>query len=57
LIAQRQADRIFSNHKAWVIADTSPLMTAVYSDFIFQDKSLYAEALLHQIKFDLMPHL
>lgn len=53
LIAQCQADRIFSNHKSWVIADTSPLMTAVYSDFIFQDKSLYAEALLHQIKFDL----
>ena len=52
-IAQLQADRTFGLRSGWVIADTTPLMTAVYSDFIFQDKSLYAEALVHQAKFDL----
>ena len=52
-IAQQQADRTFSIASGWVIADTSPLMTAIYSDFIFQDKSLYADALMHQSQFDL----
>jgi len=52
-IAKQQADRIFSIQSGWVIADTSPLMTAVYSDFIFQDVSLYDMALAHQSKFDL----
>ena len=52
-IAEQQADRIFSIQSGWVIADTSPLMTAVYSDFIFQDVSLYDMALAHQSKFDL----
>jgi len=51
-IAQQQADQTFSIASGWVIADTSPLMTAVYSDFIFQDKSLYASALAHQAQFD-----
>lgn len=31
-----------------VIADTTPLMTAVYSDLLFQDRSLYEAALAHQ---------
>jgi nicotinamide riboside kinase len=52
-IAQEQADRTFGIASGWVIADTSPLMTAIYSDFIFQDKSLYADALAHQAQFDL----
>jgi nicotinamide riboside kinase len=52
-IAQQHAQRIFSIDHGWVIADTSPLMTAVYSDFIFQDKSLYAQALLEQASFDI----
>lgn len=52
-IAQQQADRTFSIESGWVIADTSPLMTAIYSDFIFGDKSLYADALKHQAQFDL----
>ena len=52
-IAEQQADRIFSIQSGWVIADTSPLMTAVYSDFIFQDKHLYTDALVNQAKFDL----
>jgi nicotinamide riboside kinase len=33
---------------AYVIADTTPLMTALYSDWLFQDPSLYAMALAHQ---------
>lgn len=53
LIAQQQAERIFSIAKGWVIADTSPVMTAVYSDYIFQDQSLYTNALTHQTQFDL----
>jgi nicotinamide riboside kinase len=53
LIAQQQAERIFAVQQGWVIADTSPLMTAVYSDFVFQDKSLYAATLAHQAQFDL----
>jgi len=52
-IAQQQAERIFSIQEGWVIADTTPLMTAVYSDFIFQDPSLYEQALVHQAQFDL----
>lgn len=31
-----------------VLADTTPLMTAVYSDFVFGDRSLYADALAWQ---------
>lgn len=52
-IAELQATRIFSIQSGWVIADTSPVMTAVYSDFMFQDNSLYDMALAHQSKFDL----
>ena len=52
-IARQHAERIFSISKGWVIADTSPLMTAIYSDYIFQDKSLYAQALSQQAQFDL----
>jgi nicotinamide riboside kinase len=37
----------------WVIADTTPLMTAIYSEFIFQDHSLTEEALAYQSSFDL----
>lgn len=29
---------------AWVVCDTSPLLTAVYSDCVFGDTSLYEEA-------------
>ncbi|MDE2417342.1 MAG: AAA family ATPase [Burkholderiales bacterium] len=35
------------------IADTTPLMTAIYSDVLFQDTSRYAEALSHQRSYDL----
>ncbi len=36
---------------AYVIADTTPLMTAVYSDWLFQDATLYPMALAHQKTF------
>jgi len=52
-IAKQQAERIFSIQEGWVIADTTPLMTAVYSDYVFKDPSLYDEALGLQAQFDL----
>jgi nicotinamide riboside kinase len=36
-----------------VVADTSALMIAVYSDFVFADRSLYASAIAAQRTFDL----
>jgi nicotinamide riboside kinase len=48
-IAQAQAD--LAEHATdahYLIADTSPLMTAIYSDVLFQDRSLYPFALHHQ---------
>ncbi|MBS7808526.1 ATP-binding protein [Variovorax sp. PCZ-1] len=44
-VAAAQAD--------WVIADTTPLMTAVYSEFIFADTSLHEAALTYQRSFEL----
>jgi nicotinamide riboside kinase len=38
---------------SYVIADTTPLMTAVYSEFVFQDSSLHAAASSYQRSFDL----
>ena len=35
-----------------VIADTTPLMIAIYSDLLFDDRSLYDMALAHQRTFD-----
>ena len=35
--------------KVWVVCDTAPLLTAVYSDCVFHDTSLYPQAwALHQ---------
>ena len=51
-IASAQADRIFSLDDSWVFADTTPLMTAVYSDHLFQDPSMYPFALEKQARFD-----
>ena len=54
-IAQEQQARIeaaTAQHDC-VIADTTPLMTAVYSEFIFQDKSLHQAALAYQRTFHL----
>ncbi len=46
-IAQVQTQRIEQAAEAFdiVVADTTALMTAVYSDFVFADNSLYASAL------------
>ena len=51
-IAQAQADAVLSITQGIVIADTTPLMTAVYSHMLFQDESLYPMALSHQQGFD-----
>lgn len=54
-IAHDQATAIMASPPGtthWV-ADTSPLMTAVYSDLLFGDTSLYAMALAHQSWYDL----
>ena len=50
-IAIAQAQAALTEHAAkadYLIADTSPLMTAIYSDVLFQDPSLYPFALKHQ---------
>lgn len=53
-IAQEQARRIDAAHDvAQTIADTTPLMTAIYSDLLFDDSSLYDFALQHQRRYDL----
>lgn len=48
-IAQTQSAAIAEARRTpgvqWVIADTTALMTAVYSDLLFNDRSLYPEAL------------
>ncbi|MDP2371205.1 AAA family ATPase [Rhodoferax sp.] len=56
LIAQEQARRINACANApgtYTVADTTPLMIAVYSDLLFGDLSLYAFALQHQRDYDL----
>jgi nicotinamide riboside kinase len=54
-IAQTQQERIeaAASKASWVFADTTPLMTAIYSEFIFQDASLTKAALAYQTSFDL----
>ena len=54
-IAAAQSERIdgaAARHDV-VVADTSALMIAVYSDFVFADRSLYAGALAAQRRCDL----
>jgi nicotinamide riboside kinase len=38
---------------AWLISDTTPLMTAIYSHLLFDDESLYPMALAHQALYDI----
>jgi nicotinamide riboside kinase len=52
LIAQQQADAVLQYTSGIVIADTTPLMTAVYSHKLFNDESLYAMAATHQRIYD-----
>lgn len=50
--AVTQADAVTQARADWVIADTTPLMTAVYSHMLFDDDSLYPMALAHQAMYD-----
>ena len=53
-IAEVQARSIEKFSKdVWLVADTTPLMTAIYSDLLFQDLSLYQFALDHHRAYDL----
>lgn len=53
-ISQTQMERVLSAANATlVISDTTPLMTAVYSDVLLGDSSLYAQALLQHSAFGL----
>ena len=52
-IAQAQADRINAIASDFVIADTTPLMTAIYSHKLFSDESLYSFALTYQASYAL----
>lgn len=53
-IAQEHVRRLTQAHiDKFLIADTTPLMVAVYSDFLFGDRSLYPFALAHQQTYDL----
>jgi HTH-type transcriptional regulator, transcriptional repressor of NAD biosynthesis genes len=53
-IATEQARRVLTAPPTdLLIADTTPLMTAVYSDIYFGDTALYAAAIRHQQRFNL----
>jgi nicotinamide riboside kinase len=52
-IAQQQADAVLQHTSGTVIADTTPMMTAVYSHKLFNDGSLYAMAAAHQRLYDM----
>lgn len=47
-IAQAQANAVLACPPGTVLADTTPLMTAVYSEHFFGDAQLTASALAHQ---------
>jgi len=52
-IALQQAEMVLQHTSGTVIADTTPMMTAVYSHKLFNDTSLYAMAAAHQRLFDM----
>ena len=47
-IAQAQAEAVLACQGGTVLADTTPLVTAVYSEYFFGDAQLSADALAHQ---------
>ncbi|RYX93195.1 MAG: ATPase [Comamonadaceae bacterium] len=51
-IAQEQARRADASDSDVLIADTGPLMIAVYSDMLFNDSAIYGMALAHQRTYD-----
>lgn len=50
-IAYEQAKRIDQTDCANIVADTAPLMTAIYSDVLFNDQSLYEFSIHHLARF------
>jgi len=52
-IALAQAKAVLAIPSGTVIADTTPLVTAVYSHQLFADESLYPMALAHQRLYDM----
>jgi nicotinamide riboside kinase len=56
-IAQQQADCAHPMAQqapdTWLLSDTTPLMTAVYSHLLFDDERLYPMALAHQTLYDI----
>lgn len=52
-VAETQKQRIAQAESHCVVADTTPLVTAVYSDVLFDDPSLYPDALDFQRTLDL----
>ena len=50
LAAQQMSEQALER---WLLSDTTPLMTAVYSNLLFDDKSLYPMALAHQALYDI----
>ena len=53
-ICREQAARVLQAPAVdWLIADTTPLMTAIYSELLFADRTLYDFALEHQRHYDL----
>ena len=52
-VANTQAAQIRQAQAICVVADTTPLVTAVYSDVLFQDSSLYDSAVKFQRSLDL----
>lgn len=56
-IAQQQADCAHAMAQqapdTWLLSDTTPLMTAVYSHLLFDDERLYPMALAHQTLYDI----
>jgi nicotinamide riboside kinase len=56
-IAQQQADAAHpmapQAPDTWLLSDTTPLMTAVYSHLLFDDERLYPMALTHQTLYDI----
>ncbi len=56
-IAQQQADAAHpvahQSPDTWLLSDTTPLMTAIYSHLLFDDERLYPMALAHQTLYDI----
>lgn len=53
-IAQEHTRRVLQAAQAgWLVADTTALITAVYSELLFDDPTLYASALAHQSHYTL----